>query len=198
MAKLDAVKARLKDADDGHVVVVESEGLADDLRIGRETRLPVGVVEDDVGVGVGDAVVFGSEDTTEIRIKAEGGEVVAGDQLKINAFSLTVEREAAGESKTGEHVGEDIVVSSEIAEHGMRDGVAAPIAAVVAAVHGEEDEFLGILDGEKAEEDLIEESENGGVSADAKGESEDGNYSEAGGAGEGAQGVLKIAKSRVK
>jgi hypothetical protein len=47
-------------------------------------------------------------------------------------------------------------------------------------VHGEEDEFLGILDGEKAEEDLIEESENGGVSADAKGESEDGNYSEAG------------------
>jgi hypothetical protein len=89
-------------------------------------------------------------------------------------------------------------VGSEIPEHGMRDGVPAPIAAVVTAVHGQEDEFLGIFDWEKAEEDLIEESENGGVSADAKGESEDGNYSEAGGAGEGAQGVLKIAKCGVK
>ncbi len=80
----------------------------------------------------------------------------------------------------------------------MGDGVAAPIAAVVAAMHGEEDEFLGILDGEEAEEDLVEESENGGICADAEGQGEDGDYRETGSAREGAEGVLEIAKRGVE
>ncbi len=54
----------------------------------------------------------------------------------------------------------------------MRDGVAAPIAAVVAAVHGEKGKFLGILDGQKAEKDLIEKRKDRGIRADAESESE--------------------------
>jgi hypothetical protein len=80
----------------------------------------------------------------------------------------------------------------------MRDGVAAPIATVVTTVHGEEDEFLGILDGKEAEEDLVEEGKNSGICADAQGKGENGNYRETGSACECAEGVLKIAKRGVE
>ena len=45
VAELDAVKARLQDADDGHGIVVQSKGLAEDGRIAGETSFPVGVVQ---------------------------------------------------------------------------------------------------------------------------------------------------------
>ena len=45
---------------------------------------------------------------------------------------------------------------------------------------------------------MIKEGENSGVGADAEGESEDGNYGEAGSAREGAESVLKIAKRGVE
>jgi hypothetical protein len=80
----------------------------------------------------------------------------------------------------------------------MGDGVAAPIAAVMVAAHGEEDEFLGVFDGEEAEEDLVEECKDGGVCADAEGEGKDGDHREAGSAGEGAESVLKIAKRSIE
>jgi hypothetical protein len=60
----------------------------------------------------------------------------------------------------------------------------------MAAAHGEEDEFAGIFDREKAEEDLVEESEDGGVGADAEGQSEDGDGGEAGSTAEGAERVF--------
>jgi len=72
----------------------------------------------------------------------------------------------------------------------MGDGVAAPVAAVVAAAHGEKDELLGFLDGEKAQKDLVEEGEDGGVRADAQSQCEDGDGSEAGSAGKGAESIF--------
>jgi len=80
----------------------------------------------------------------------------------------------------------------------MGDGVAAPIAAVVVAAHGEKDELLRILDGEEAQQDLIEERENGGVGANAESQREDGYGGEAGSTGEHAEGVLEVAKDGVE
>ncbi len=113
-------------------------------------------------------------------------------------LGLAIKGDTGVEREAGEHVGEDFVVRGEIAEHGVRDGVAAPIASVVAAAHGEEDEFLGIFDGEKAEEDLVEEGEDGGICADAEGQGEDGDDSEAGSAGKGAESVFEVAKRGVE
>ncbi|MBM3810212.1 MAG: hypothetical protein FJW20_01125 [Acidimicrobiia bacterium] len=42
------------------------------------------------------------------------------------------------------------------------------------------DQFGGIADGEQAENDLVEQGEDGSVGADAEGEREDGGKSEAG------------------
>jgi hypothetical protein len=133
-----------------------------------------------------------------MRIEAEGGEVFSGDQFQIGALGLTIEGEAGGKGEPAKHVGEDVVVSGEIAEHGMGDGIAAPVAAVMVAAHGKENEFLGILDREKAEEDLVEEGENSGIGADAEGEGQDGDGGEARSAGESAESVLEIAKCSVE
>src|SRR5207302_9733819 len=106
--------------------------------------------------------------------------------------------EACGSGKAAEHFREDFVVIAKITEHGMGDGVAAPVAAVVAAAHGEQDELLGIPDGQEPQQNLVEKGENSGVRTDAQSKSQDGYGREAGSAGEHAEGVLQIAKDSVE
>jgi hypothetical protein len=63
-------------------------------------------------------------------------------------------------------------------------------------VLAEGDELLGMLDGKIAEQDLVDEGEDGGVGADAEGEREQGDQGEAGALGERAEaeaGVLEEA-----
>src|SRR5260370_4670721 len=80
----------------------------------------------------------------------------------------------------------------------MGDGVAAPVTAIVATLHGEKDKLLGIFDGEEAQQDLVEEGENSRVDADAESEREDGHGGEPRGAGEHAEGVLEVAEDGVE
>src|SRR5260370_41007815 len=80
----------------------------------------------------------------------------------------------------------------------MGNGVAAPVAAVVTAHHGEQDELLGILDGEEAKENLVQEGKDGGVGANAESQREDGHGGEARSASEHAEGVLEVAKDGVE
>src|SRR5260370_17793696 len=80
----------------------------------------------------------------------------------------------------------------------MGDGVAAPVTAIVATLHGEKDKLLGIFDGEEAQQDLVEEGENSRVGADAESEREDGHGGEPRGAGEHAEGVLRVPEDGVK
>ena len=80
----------------------------------------------------------------------------------------------------------------------MRDGVAAPVAAVVTPPHGEQHELLRILDGQEPQQNLVEEGENSRVRADAQGQSQDGNGRKAGSSREHAEGVFQIAKYGVK
>ncbi len=197
-AEFHAVKTCLGNADNGHLVIVESESLAYDLGIAGKARFPKVVIEDDVRMPAGDLIVFGSEDASHSGNNAESGEVGAGDEFDGNAFRLLAEGKARGSGKAAEHIGEDFVVITKITEHGMGDGVATPVAAVVAAAHGEQDELLGIFHGEKAQQDLVEEREDGGVCANAESECEDSYGSKTGSADKHAEGVLEVAKDGVE
>jgi hypothetical protein len=77
-------------------------------------------------------------------------------------------------------------VEFEFAEHGIGERNFG-----VRASGGELDELFGVLDGEVAEEEGVDEGEDGGVGADAESEREDGDGSEGGGFGEGAEGVAE-------
>jgi len=61
----------------------------------------------------------------------------------------------------------------------------------VVTAHGEEDELLGVLYGEEAEEDMSRRSEDGGVCTDADSQSEDGNGCQTLGASEQCEVYLR-------
>jgi len=51
--KLHTVKALLRDADDGHLVIVDGQFLAENFRISGEARLPIVVIQHEVGMSAG-------------------------------------------------------------------------------------------------------------------------------------------------
>src|ERR1700720_190860 len=124
-------------------------------------------------MSAGKAIVLGCKYASTEGPDPERGKVGSGDQLHSYAFRLPAERKAHGIRETAKHLRENFIVSLEIPEHGMRDGVAAPIAAVVAPTHGEQHELLGFLDGKESQQNLIEQCENSGVRADAQRKSQD-------------------------
>src|SRR5438045_625394 len=113
----------------------------------------------------GNLVVLGSEDASDRRDDAKGGEVGAGNEFHGLTFRLLAEGKARRDGKAAKHIGEDFVVSAKIAEHGVRNGVAAPVAAVVVSSHGQEDKLLRVLDGQETQQNLVEQGEDGGVCA---------------------------------
>src|SRR5437016_812454 len=127
-------------------------------------------------MATGDSIIFRSEDAAHSGDDAESGEVGAGNEFHGDAFGLLANGKARRSREAAKHVREDIVVVAKIAEHGMGNGVAAPVAAIVASAQGED----------------------GGVCADAEGQSQNGHGSEARSAGEHAEGVLQVAKDGVK
>jgi hypothetical protein len=69
-----------------------------------------------------------------------------------------------------------------------------PAALAVA----EEDEMLGILDGQRAKQDGVEQGEDGGVGADAEGEGEQGDEGEAGALEEAAEAETDVLEGIVE
>ncbi len=134
--------------------------------------LPIGIAEDELGVGVFGGVVLLGEEASQRGLEAEEIEVVSGDDFGLLVFSLVVPTDADAGFVGSEHAGEDLVFVAEIFVHRIGEVVreiAAEAAAGAAEASGplEADELLWLLDGEHAEEDLIEESEDGGVGSDA-------------------------------
>src|SRR5260370_4751329 len=137
-------------------------------------------------MATGDGSVRGGGEASEGGNDAERGKVRAGNQFDGDTLGLLAEGKAGGVAEAAKHVGEDFVVLAKITEHGMGDRVAAPVAAVVASAHGEQDEVLRILDGEEPQQDLLEKGENGGVRADAESQGQYRNRREARSAHENA------------
>src|SRR5690349_1057942 len=109
-------------------------------------------MENNEGVAARDLIVLGSEDAPHGRDDAKSGEVSAGNEFNGLAFRLLAKGKARGSGETAKHVGEDFVVLAKITEHGMRNGVASPVAAIVASSHGQEDKLLRVLDGQETQQ----------------------------------------------
>ena len=70
----------------------------------------------------------------------------------------------------------------------------AVVAAVMPAAAPQQDELLRVFDGEQAQENLIHQGEDGGISADAEGQRQDGHGDEDGRFLEGPQGEAQIVR----
>src|SRR5580700_11304630 len=85
-------------------------------------------------------------------------------------LARSVEAQAKLVCVAAEHPGKNRVVGAEVAIHGIGERVFAQIAAVVEALHMEQDELLRVFHRHEAQQHLIEESEDGSVCADAEGQ----------------------------
>jgi hypothetical protein len=179
-------------ADDGVGLAVETDGFAYGVGIGGEIFAPEFVAEDDgaiAGLHVG-----GSEYPAVEGTEAEEREELFRDVGGFDSLRLGV---AGG----GEFFG-GVAMDGD---GGERSGGAADVGNVrkrqaeigkieEGAACGDVDEFVGIREWERTEEDGIDDREDGGVGADAESESEDGDnckgrrfFQEA----EGETGVVK-------
>ena len=114
-------------------------------------------------------------------------------------FGLIVPIDADVGSVDGDDSGEDLVFVAQVFVHRVGEVVAHVSAedagaATEAAGPIEADELLRLLDGEHAEEDLIEEGEDGGVGSDAERERENDGEGEAWGFAKLSQRVAHILK----
>src|ERR1700676_3736589 len=98
-------------------------------------------------MAAGNAIVLGREYASPGGDDSESREVGARHQFHIDAFRLAAKGKTRRGGKAAEHFREDFVVILKVTEHGMGDCIAAPVAAVVASFHGEQDELLRIFDG---------------------------------------------------
>ncbi len=131
-------------------------------------------------MSVRQAILFGGEDAAQRGLHPEHGEIRPGDELRGHPLRLRPVGQVRGGREAAEHAAEDLVVPAQVLVQRVGEGVEAPVAAVVAAFHSESDQLLRVLDGQAAQQHLVEQGEDRGVGPDADGQREDRHQGEAG------------------
>jgi hypothetical protein len=188
----DAVEARRRDADDRHRLAVERHAAVEDRRVAIEAPRPVAVGEDDHRMSAWRAVVVLREGAADVRAHAEDVEVVAGDQLAVDAFGLAVGDERERRREAREDAVEHGILIAEVAIHRIREGALVESASLERARAVEDHEPLGRGDGKKPQEDLVGQRKDRGVGADAEGERQHDDHGERRRFDEGADGVAEV------
>src|ERR1022692_4400325 len=119
------------------------------------------------GVAARGSVVTGGEDASQGSAHAEDLEVASGDAFAVNPIRFPFGADTKGSFPAAEHSTEDLVVVAKILVPRVGELVAAVVAAVVRTAAPQQDELLGVLDWQQAQEDLVHQGENGGIGADA-------------------------------
>ena len=158
-------------------MAVDEHGLANDIARCGEARFPIVVAEDEDGIGVLGGVVLQSEQPAQGGLESEQLEVVAGDDFGVFVLCLVVPTDADAGAVGGQHPGKDLVLVAQILVHGIGEvvvSIAAKAAGRAGEVAGplEANQLFGPLDGQHAQQHLVEESEDRGIGADAEGKSE--------------------------
>lgn len=102
------MKALRRDSDDGDRLAVDGGFAADDGWIGVEARIPVGVTDDEDGIGP-DCAAFGRKDeATKIGLDAKKREKITADVRGPHRLALTAEAQAIYIERYGRgHAGEN-------------------------------------------------------------------------------------------
>jgi hypothetical protein len=162
-----AVKSFPADANYGERVTIDQQLLADDIAAAAEASPPVTVADDRDGVAARGSVVIGRDDASQGRGHAEDLKVGAGDEFAVDALGFPFGADAHRSFPPAEHSTEDLVVVAKILVHGVGELVLPVVAAVMRTTAPQQDELLGVLDWQQAQEDLVHQGEDGGVGADA-------------------------------
>ena len=181
------VEIARENTNDGGWLVVEDDGLSEDVAASGETALPGGVA-DEGDSGGGELAVGGAEIAAKDGRDAEGAKEGGGDAGAVGGLR------AIGGSQH-EAVG-------RVDVEGLEDGVAALVIDVVepgemkARAEGvgfvKDDEAGGVLIRQRADKRGVDEAEDGDAGGDAEGENQNGGEGEAGILAELAEGEAKV------
>ena len=100
------VKIRRHDADDKVNVVVETQGSAEDVRVGAEVPLPKSVADHRFEVEARRWIV-GMEGAAQFGLHVEQGKIIRRDRLELDASGLRRAREIDGPASLWRYVLED-------------------------------------------------------------------------------------------
>jgi hypothetical protein len=162
------------DADDCEDLVADVERAAEDVGIAAEAVIPVVPGQDRIGTGAWGAVIVGDEQAAERGLKPEQREHVAGDISDVGLLHVVIggpsEVGAVGVAD-GDEIG--LVPDGIAHEVEVRRGPVVVLGRLaVQAGHpaGEDVEFAGIGDGQRAPEQGVDKTEGRDAGADAEGE----------------------------
>jgi hypothetical protein len=169
LRRIEAGESPRRHADDRHRVVVHQDLLTDDGAVAAEAVDPVVVAEHDDRMPAIHLIVFlGVEHPPEGRSDAEHREVVARDELGLDALGVVVDANRGRHQPPAQHLGERLTALLQVLIERVRVHAGAHVAPAVRSLLVEHDELVGILDRELAEEQLIEQREDGGIGPDAE------------------------------
>ena len=118
-----------------------------------------------------DLVVFlGIEDPSERRLHTEHREVVARHQLGVDALRLVVHAQRGRDDPAAEHFSQRFGFLLQILIQRIRVHPRAHVAAHVRAALVEHDQLLGRRDRQLAQQNLVDQREDGRIGTDAEGE----------------------------
>jgi hypothetical protein len=174
--RVHAVEPLRGHAHNRHRVIVHQEFLTDNLGVRGEARHPIIVAQHDRRMTLVDAIVFlRREHPPDGRAHPQGLEEVAGHEFRVDPLRLPAEAEGNIDAAAAEHAGERLGPLLEILVHRVGRHARSPIASYVRPGGPDHDELFGLRHGQEAEHQLIDQGEDGGVGADAKGERGHGN-----------------------
>jgi len=174
------LESALRDTHDGHGMPVDVDCAVHCGRIAAEPAPPVIVAQDHEWFAAFELVLIGSEQAAQRRRHAEHVEIVAGDQFGGGPLCRSlvgyVDRVLVSCGDAGEGIGR----SPQIGIQRVRKIVLVAARASSNKLAGpmERDQTLGLLDWDHPQQDLIGQSEDGRVGADAERQGQDCGYSE--------------------
>lgn len=134
----------------------------------------------------------GAEDATDSGLDAKGLKVIPGNELDIEAFGVAVDGHGLA-SVVRARDGFECGRLSQILAKGIRNDALTIVIAEIRTVGPDHYETRRIFHGQQAQQELIEQREDGGVRADADGECGDRDGCEKGIEAELASAVANVA-----
>ena len=179
LRRIDTGKALFRDADNRHRIVVHEDLLADDLRVARKAAGPVVIGQHHDWMPLIDLVVLsGIEDAARRGANTEHREVIARDQLRLQPLGAIVDADRGRHDAPAQHFRQRRRPLLIVLVDGIRMHPHAHVAAVVLATLVQHDQLFGMLDWQLAEQDLVDQREDGRVGPDAERQREDRNRRE--------------------
>src|SRR5215471_18430317 len=160
-----------RDANNGVMLAIEFDLLADDIGVACEMRSPAAVSEDGHGMPPAFDVIGCIQQSASDGLNAQHVEVISANRISPKTGILSVATADVERLK---------IIHREVAEHGIPFAIVFVVgvgdhgALASRGVAVEEDEFVLVLDSEGPEDHGIYQGEDSGVGANAKSENDDG------------------------